>query len=304
MFNLKKVIVAITVLIIILSAAAYAASSSSYMVSPEGFGMSPGSSESSSFKAWSTTGDMAIGKATSSSYDMGAGFVSAYLQESSDVSSPEAPDTQKPVIENIKFDGKTLVSGDYVKASPTITATITDETPAVVAANSSLEVDSVYIKLSELPGDSTYSAVTGALTYKPTFTTDGDHTFRIHARDTAGNYASSEVISFKVESTTANITGTVLNYPNPFNPATGQETEIEYQLTRDAAVVIYIFNTVGQLIKKIDCASGFTGGSAGYNKVAWNGYSDFAEIAGNDIYLVRIVSGGSVIGRTKIAVLK
>ena len=98
--------------------------------------------------------------------------------------------------------------------------------------------------------------------------------------------------------------GVVLNYPNPFNPAVGEETEIEYQLTRDADVTIYIFNTIGQLIKKIDCASGATGGTAGYNKVAWNGYSDFAEIVGNDVYLVRVVSGGSVIGKNKIAVLK
>ena len=148
--------------------------------------MSPGSSESSSFMSWATSGDTAIGKATSSTYDMGAGFVSAYLQESSDVSSPEAPDTQKPTITNILFDGVSIISGDYVKASPTITATVTDSVTSVVAANSSLEVDSVYIKLSELTGDSTYSAVSGALTYKPSAFSDGTHTFRIHARDTAG----------------------------------------------------------------------------------------------------------------------
>lgn len=298
---MKKILFAI--LVILIASAAYAASSSSFISSPEGFGMSPGSTESSAFYIWTTSGDTAIGEASSGTYNMGAGFVSAYTLTISDVSSPEAPDTTPPKIQNIQFDGRTTVSGDYVTAQPVITATVTDEETGLLLNICSVEVDSVMISFSALSGSSTYDASSGLLTYCPTFS-DGTHSFRIHARDTASNYSSSESLSITVQSTGVEIKGAVLNYPNPFNPAIGEETEIGYQLSADANVTVYIFNILGQPIKKIDCPAGTEGGSAGYNKVAWNGYSDFSRIAGNDLYLVRIVSGGKVIGKTKIVVLK
>lgn len=96
----------------------------------------------------------------------------------------------------------------------------------------------------------------------------------------------------------------VLNVPNPFNPGIGQRTEICYQLGQDAEVTIYIFNTNNQLIKKISCSAGSTGGQEGYNKVTWDGISDFAEVVANDIYFARVVSGGKQLGKCKIAVIK
>lgn len=97
---------------------------------------------------------------------------------------------------------------------------------------------------------------------------------------------------------------TVLNYPNPFNPGAGQTTSIEYTLDENTDVTIYIFDPINHLIKKIPCPKGATGGGSGYNQVPWDGYTDFDEIAANDVYIARVVAGGRQIGKCKIVVLK
>ncbi|MBI5699199.1 hypothetical protein HZC35_02660 [Candidatus Saganbacteria bacterium] len=97
---------------------------------------------------------------------------------------------------------------------------------------------------------------------------------------------------------------TVLNYPNPFNPAAGETTSIEYSLAADTGVTIYIFNVINQPVKRISCPSGQNGGRAGYNQVVWEGYTDFNELAANDAYVARVVSGGKQIGKCKIVVLR
>lgn len=102
----------------------------------------------------------------------------------------------------------------------------------------------------------------------------------------------------------AKILGYVLNYKNPFNPGIGESTNITYTLNQDAAVTIYIYNMIGQYVKRISCFPGSEGGKAGYNRVAWDGYSDFKELMGNDVYLAKIVAFGKVIGKCKIAILK
>ncbi|MFH1617488.1 MAG: hypothetical protein ABIB65_02805 [Candidatus Margulisiibacteriota bacterium] len=101
----------------------------------------------------------------------------------------------------------------------------------------------------------------------------------------------------------ASINGLVLNNPNPFNPAV-EITEIGYDLSEGATVDLYIFNLYGQRIFKKTYPEGSVGGSAGYNKVSWDGISDFGYLVPNDIYLCRLVSRGKVIGKCKIAVLR
>jgi len=96
----------------------------------------------------------------------------------------------------------------------------------------------------------------------------------------------------------------VYNYPNPFNPSTGQTTEINYTLAANANVDIYIYNIIGRRIAKLSCSSGSQGGLAGYNGVTWNGQNESAEIMPNDIYLAYLISGGKQIGKCKIVIIK
>ena len=68
--------------------------------------------------------------------------------------------------------------------------------------------------------------------------------------------------------------------------------------------LFYIFDIRGVLIKKTNYPSGSMGGKAGYDEVTWDGKDDFGSTVGNGIYPFRIVAGGRVLGRGKIAVLE
>jgi len=210
-------------------------------------------------------------------------------------------DSVPPSISYIKFDGRGIINNDYVSPNVTITAKITDNSSGVDASKSTLAVDSQSMGFSSLTYGTSF--VGGILTYKTNFT-NGTHTLKIIAYDVAGNSVSSETITFKVEAGEAKLSTPVLCYKNPFNPGLGESTNITYMLNDNADINIYIYNLVGQLIKKISCASGSEGGHSGYNQVPWDGYSDSKELAGNDVYLIRVVSGGRVLGKCKIAVLK
>lgn len=213
-----------------------------------------------------------------------------------------AQENNPPTITDIKFDGKTIINNDYVAANPTITATITDDSSGIDTAKSAILLDSSPIYLSALPSGSSY--ISGSLIYQPALAAN-THTIRFQACDLAGNWTTSEALSFKVESGEVKISGAALNYPNPFNPAVaGQTTEINYELNVNADIAIYIYDLIGRPIKKISCPSGTEGGHAGYNRVTWNGWSDFNEMVSNDVYIARITQGGKQIGKCKIAVLK
>lgn len=264
-----------------------------YLINPQTLVSSCGSLDGISFHSSSSLGEGCAGKATGTSFITEAGFSSG-IQTSSVPTGDAAP-----IISNLKFDGQVILNDDYIKSNAVITASVTDDASGINLSLSSIEVDSTFTAFTA----SNYNATTGILTYQGSFA-DGNHTFRIHARDNSGNYAASVALPFRVSLGEAQIPGTVLNVPNPFNPGIGQRTEICYQLNKDAEVAIYIFNTINQLIKKINCTAGGTGGRAGYNKVLWDGISDFAEVVANDVYFARIVSGGKQLGKCKIAVIK
>jgi hypothetical protein len=205
-----------------------------------------------------------------------------------------------PSISHIRFNGKSISNDDYVNPEVTITAKIIDNAAGVDSAKTVLVIDDLQsVKFSSFQNNLT----NGIITYKAKLT-EGPHSVRLVAFGLDGNFTNSDAIKFKVAAEAAKMLGGVLCYKNPFNPGIGESTKITYTLNSDADVTIYIYNLVGQLIKKIVCASGSEGGRAGYNQPTWDGYSDFKELAGNDVYLIRLVSGGQVIGKCKVAVLK
>jgi len=205
-----------------------------------------------------------------------------------------------PSISYIKFNGKNISNDDYVNPDVTITAKIIDNANGIDSAKTVLVIDEIQsVKISSYNSNFT----NGVLTCRASFT-DGAHCVRIVAFDLAGDFTNSDTITFKVAAEGAKITGGVLCYKNPFNPGVGETTKITYTLNADADVNIYIYNLIGQIVKKISCPVGLEGGRAGYNQPTWDGYTDFKELVGNDVYLIRVVSGGQVIGKCKIAVLK
>ena len=210
-------------------------------------------------------------------------------------------DTIGPTISYVNFDGRKILSNDYVSPNVEVTARVVDNQSGVSNSRSSIEVDGRPIPFVSTTYGTSFN--NDILAYKGNFA-NGTHTFQVVACDNAGNLTTSDAVAFKVTGGEPSISGPVLTYKNPFNPGKGEVTNITYMLNTDADMTIYIYNMITRLVKKIDCPRGTEGGHAGYNQVPWNGYSDSRELVANDAYYVRIVSGGKVIGKCKIAVLK
>lgn len=99
--------------------------------------------------------------------------------------------------------------------------------------------------------------------------------------------------------------------PSPFDPEK-DEFIFYYDLLSASDVDIYVYDTSGTLVwqKNLDYDSGTIGhgGSAGPNRVYWDGVNGFGESLGNGAYLYMIVANDGrvrkVIGRGKFAVVR
>ncbi|MCK9557621.1 MAG: chitobiase/beta-hexosaminidase C-terminal domain-containing protein [Candidatus Cloacimonetes bacterium] len=73
------------------------------------------------------------------------------------------------------------------------------------------------------------------------------------------------------------------NYPNPFNP----ETTIQFQMEKPAPAIIDIFNQKGQLVKSYDVQQT----NAGVNSLVWNGLDNSGSAVSSGVYFFRLRSG-------------
>ncbi|MBC8427720.1 T9SS type A sorting domain-containing protein [bacterium] len=80
----------------------------------------------------------------------------------------------------------------------------------------------------------------------------------------------------------------VQNYPNPFNP----ETWIPYNLSKDADVIIKIYNVSGQLIRTLDLDHKDADFYLNKDKAAyWNGRDNLGEKVASGIYFYTLKAG-------------
>jgi hypothetical protein len=265
--------------------------SANYGISTSGVGAASGSLSSASYSGSGGAGLGAVGRTSSTSYSGvsgsgGTGFLAA--------------DAAPPVISDLKIDSSGIVNGDLIKSDGTLTALVTDNI-GIDTSKSSVEVDGIFTAFSSLASPSTYNAATGALSFKLAISSSGNHVIEINAVDTSNNVTA---VSRSVKTDSGDLAASaVMFYPNPFNPNNAAGV-IAYQLNKDSDVSVYIFNAIGRIIYKKNYLSGTTGGETGYNEVGWDGKDASGAVVGNDLYFVRLVSGGKVIGKTKIAVIK
>lgn len=73
------------------------------------------------------------------------------------------------------------------------------------------------------------------------------------------------------------------NYPNPFNP----ETTIQFDIAKESAVKLQIYNIRGQLVKTLVN----TRLNAGKHSIVWNGINENKEKVSSGIYLYKVSSG-------------
>lgn len=136
---------------------------------------------------------------------------------------------------------------------------------------------------------------------------EGEHKFIFNAKSSGVRGIASTSILL----TTVNVLGGPLRIidipitsPSPFSPSKDKEVIIQYTLSDNANIDIFIYSIDGEQIKKISCSAGSEGGMGQLNKVKWNGIIDDGGIIGNGIYVGTIVSKqeNKVLGKFKLNV--
>ena len=123
--------------------------------------------------------------------------------------------------------------------------------------------------------------------------TDGIHTFSISARTSGAKGivgVTTEMATVEVLGGPLRLVGTPITFPSPFSISKQGRVTIQYELSANAAVQIILVDISGQRIRNFVCESGAEGGSAGINKITWDGATDRGLKAGNGIYLGTILS--------------
>jgi len=95
----------------------------------------------------------------------------------------------------------------------------------------------------------------------------------------------SSVISYQLEQ----------NYPNPFNPS----TTISFALPQAGEVTLSIFNTNGQLVKKLIAGEM----NAGQHNLTWDATNEHGERVASGVYLY-VIKAGEFTAQRKLVLMK
>lgn len=136
----------------------------------------------------------------------------------------------------------------------------------------------------------------------------GKHNFLVMARS-SGALAAQAVTTLnatvEVIAGPVRLIGTPVTFPSPFSISKDGTVTIQYTLSKNAAIDIILSDISGRRVKTFVSPSGAEGGSAGLNKLTWNGRTDLGPLAGNGIYLGTIVAKdeGRKLGSVKVTLL-
>ncbi|MFA4967748.1 MAG: hypothetical protein WC624_05980 [Candidatus Margulisiibacteriota bacterium] len=94
---------------------------------------------------------------------------------------------------------------------------------------------------------------------------------------------------------------------NPQNPSI-KITTIRYNLSKDADIVIDIFNMRGEKIWSLTSPVASSGGQIGQNEVVWNGITAFKSVAPSGVYIIFLTAktGGQtkLLSKLKLGIIK
>ena len=127
------------------------------------------------------------------------------------------------------------------------------------------------------------------------------------------NQSGTLTSGFKIETLNLEVLSPVKSSKTVFNPSStalnsSGPAVLEYQLSKDADVTVFIFNMRGEKVWEYKASAGTSGGSAGINQVSWDGITAFRAYASAGVYFVHVttIENGAIktISKTKIAVVK
>lgn len=137
---------------------------------------------------------------------------------------------------------------------------------------------------------------------------EGKHLVRVTAQSagtTALPSTATYLATVEVMGGPVRLIGTPITYPSPYSISKDGTVTIQYGLSSDANLEIYLIGVSGQRIRHWVINAGEEGGSAGINKITWNGKTDQGYLAGNAIYVGTIVARdeGRLLGKFKLTVV-
>lgn len=199
------------------------------------------------------------------------------------------PDSSKPEIV-VTYDGKRLVSGDYVASQPMILVNIYDNA-RLIGQNDTTRIN-LFLDNQRVSYAGNEQVVTIVPIYQSSeprlraqvrFTpslADGKHRLEVFVKD-ARNNLSYHRDDFLVTSEFKLLN--VVNYPNPFR----DETEFTFRLTQPAEkVTIKIFTVAGRLIRTLE----FYYLEPGFQHLYWDGRDQDQNELANGVYFYKVVA--------------
>jgi hypothetical protein len=227
---------------------------------------------------------------------------------------PPAPWEAYPRIEKIKFGERlyqpqliTETEKFIVSSQPKISARVT--CPLGINTNSIRMVQAADIEkgIPEKTYNVRAASITTVLGAAPTPTEisfiydfkaegetlpDGDQTLTFRAQSASG-LSTQEVTRVSILAGALDVIGEPIAFPSPAVQGIDKQVTLQYGLSKDGNVDIYIFDISARILKKFSFNAGEPGGQAGGtinpNKVTWNLITDQGDPAPAGILLFNIV---------------
>ena len=190
-----------------------------------------------------------------------------------------------PPLINIWLDRREFKNGDYVSATPTLFANISDSNGINITNYPGhrilLTIDDYREEnITDYFIYNTDSYTDGAIEYKISNLSAGNHQLKLELFDNFNEGANKE-INFKIKEGTNIKVSKVLNYPNPMK----NFTYFTFYLDGDAVVDIEVFTISGKKIKTISdkiC-------QPGYNQIFWDGKDNDGDSPASGVYFYKII---------------
>lgn len=217
-------------------------------------------------------------------------------------------DDGAPYIVSIAVDDVVVQTNDFIKSTPTFVIQAKDDHEGISGWSFELIRANAVEKTVVATFNETFGSPqmgTQNLTMAITEPLLPDvYRAQIVIKDSENNTVTENSVTVKVESglkLTTPIVG-----PNPYNALHG-DLSVQYQLTEDADVAVWVYSISGELQWHHEVSEGESGGQTGLNTIEWNGKNNHGEWCANGPYVVYLQAqnaNGKVKRHVKLMVLK
>ena len=181
---------------------------------------------------------------------------------------PASPSNATGPYITAKINGADIFNNDMITSRPKITFSVTG-TVSIESSAVRLFIDEKEVLPPSLKmGKPTISRVQGSFEAADREKLAvGDHKIQIYAADSTGQMRYWERKGLHVYNGEIKIVDEIDIAPTPLNDG----VNINYKLTRDAPISIYLYDMMGRLIWRSNYDEGQSGGRAGINQITWKG---------------------------------